>query len=82
MIVLFFVGLLQSLFIPMLLSLTSIKTAGITQSICASGMLIGSLFIGLFGSKSKHVKILSISLFLAGLFVANLGSQRASSLSP
>jgi MFS family permease len=73
MIVLFFVGLLQSLFIPMLLSLTSTKTAGITQSICASGMLIGSLFIGLFGSKSKHVKILSISLFLAGLFFANLG---------
>jgi len=73
MIVLFFVGLLQSLFIPMLLSLASIKTAGITQSICASGMLIGSLFIGLFGSKSKHVKVLSISLFLAGLFFANLG---------
>ena len=73
MIVLFFVGLFQALFIPMLLSLTGPKTAGITQSICASGMLIGSLFIGLFGSKSKHVKILSISLFLAGLFFANIG---------
>ena len=73
MIVLFFVGLLQSLFVPMLLSLSSTKTAGITQSICASGMIIGSLFIGLFGSKSKHVKVLSISLFLAGLFFANLG---------
>ena len=73
MIVLFFVGLLQSLFFPMLLSLTDPKTTGITQSICASGMLIGSLFIGLFGSKSKHVKVLSISLFLAGLFFANLG---------
>jgi len=73
MIVLFFVGLLQSLLIPMLLSLTSPKTTGITMSICASGMLIGSLFIGLFGSKSKHVKVLSISLFLAGLFFANLG---------
>ncbi len=73
MIVLFFVGLLQALFLPMLLSLTSPKTAGITQSVSASGMLIGSLFIGLFGSKSKHVKVLSISLFLAGLFFANLG---------
>ncbi len=73
MIVLFFVGLLQSLFIPMLLSLTSPKITGIAQSICASGMLIGSLFIGLFGSKSKHVKVLSISLFLAGLFFVNLG---------
>ncbi|MBC2748678.1 MAG: MFS transporter [ANME-2 cluster archaeon] len=73
MIVLFFVGLLQSLFFPMLLSLTDPKTTGITQSICASGMLIGSLFICLFGSKSKHVKVLSISLFLAGLFFANIG---------
>jgi MFS family permease len=73
MIVLFFVGLLQSLFLPFLLSLTSPKGAGITQSICASGTLIGSLFIGLFGSKSKQVKVLSISLFLAGLFFANLG---------
>jgi len=35
--------------------------------------LIGSLFIGLFGSKNKHMKVLSISLFLAGLFFANLG---------
>ena len=73
MIVLFFVGLLQALFLPMLLSLTSPKIAGITQSVSASGMLIGSLFIGLFGSKNKHVKVLSISLFLAGLFFANLG---------
>ncbi len=73
MTVLFFVGLLQSLFIPMLLSLTNPKTAGITQSVCASGTLIGSLFIGLFGSKSKHVRILSVSLFLAGLFLSGLG---------
>ena len=73
MIVLFFVGLLQALFLPLLLSLTSPKIAGITQSVSASGMLIGSLFIGLFGSKNKHVKVLSISLFLAGLFFANLG---------
>ncbi|AKB29586.1 Macrolide-efflux protein [Methanosarcina siciliae T4/M] len=73
MLVLFFVGLLQSLIIPMLLNLTTVKAAGITQSICASGILIGSLFIGVFGSKNKHVKTLSISLFMSGLFFANLG---------
>ncbi len=54
MIVLFFVGLLQALFLPMLLSLTGPKIAGITQSVSASGMLIGSLFIGLFGSKNNR----------------------------
>lgn len=73
MLVLFFVGLLQSLIIPMLLNLTTVKAAGITQSICASGILIGSMFIGLFGSKNKHVKTLSISLFMSGIFFANLG---------
>lgn len=73
MLVLFFVGLLQSLFIPMLLGLTTVKAVGITQSICASGILIGSLFIGLFGSKNKHIKTLSISLFMSGIFFANLG---------
>ncbi len=71
--VLFFVGLLQSLFIPMLLGLTTVKTVGISQSICATGILIGSLFIGLFGSKYKQVLILSVSLFISGIFFANLG---------
>jgi MFS family permease len=73
MFILFFVGLLQSLFLPMMLNLTTIKVVGTSQSIQASGILIGSLFIGLFGSKNKHVKILSISLFLAGVFFANIG---------
>ncbi|APH38575.1 MFS transporter [Methanohalophilus halophilus] len=73
MIILFFVGLLQSLFVPMLLNLESVKTVGISQSLCASGMIIGSLFIGIFGSRSGHVTMLSIALFLSGLFFAGLG---------
>ena len=73
MLVLFFVGLLQSLIIPMLLNLTTVKIVGISQSICASGIILGSLFIGLFGSKHKHAIILSISLFLSGIFFAGLG---------
>lgn len=73
MLILFFVGLLQSLFIPMMLNLATVKAVGISQSICASGILIGSLFIGLFGSKQKHIKTLSISLFISGIFFANLG---------
>lgn len=71
--VLFFVGLLQALLVPMLLNLTTIEIVGIVQSISASGMIIGGLFIGLFGSKSKYVKMLSISLFIAGIFFTNLG---------
>jgi MFS family permease len=67
------VGLLQSLFIPMMLNLASVRAVGISQSLCASGMIIGSLFIGVFGSKNKHVAMLSVSLFLSGIFFAGLG---------
>lgn len=73
MIVLFFVGLLQSLFIPMMLNLASVKAVGISQSLCASGMIVGSLFIGVFGSRKNHVTMLSVALFLSGLFFAGLG---------
>lgn len=73
MVVLFFVGLLQSLLIPMLLDLVPAKTAGISQSVCASGMLLGSLFLGIFGGIKGLVKTLSVSLFASGLFFAGLG---------
>lgn len=71
--VLFFVGLLQSLMVPMLLNITTAKIIGISQSICASGMIAGSLFIGLLGSGKKYVKALSISLFFTGIFFSGLG---------
>mgnify|MGYP000272581704 CR=1 FL=1 len=73
MVVLFFVGLLQSLLIPMLLELVPAKTVGISQSLCASGMLLGSLFIGIFGGKKGLVKTLSASLFVSGVFFSGLG---------
>jgi MFS family permease len=73
MLVLFFVGLLQALLVPMLLNLTTARTVGVAQSLCASGMILGSLVIGVFGGKQKHVIMLASSLFLAGLFFAGLG---------
>ena len=36
-------------------------------------MIGGSLFIGVFGGKQKHVITLAISLFLSGLFFAGIG---------
>lgn len=71
--VLFFVGLLQSLLVPMLLSLTNAKFTGIIQSITASGMIAGSLAIGTFGSNKKYVKMLSVSLFFTGIFFSLIG---------
>lgn len=71
--VLFFVGLLQSLLIPMMLELASAKTTGISQSVSASGMILGSLFTGFFGSRYRHAKILSVSLFVSGIFFSCMG---------
>jgi MFS family permease len=73
MLILFFVGLLQSLFVPMLLSLTSVKYVGLIQSFSASGMLLGSLFLGIFGNKGNQVKSLVVSLFFTGLFFSLIG---------
>ncbi len=69
----FYIGLLQTLFTPMMLSLTDAKTLGIALSIAASGMLVSSLLIGIFGMGKGKVFILSASLTLAGGFYALIG---------
>lgn len=69
----FFVGLLQSLFGPMMLSLTNSRILGITLSVSASGMLVSSLIIGIFGTRKNKVLTLTWSLALAGLFYALMG---------
>ncbi len=69
----FYIGLLQSLFGPMMLTLTNSRTLGTALSVSASGMLVSSLFIGIFGMRKSKVFILSWSLALAGLFYALMG---------
>jgi MFS family permease len=69
----FFVGVLQTLFAPMMLSLTDAKTLGFVQSVSASGMLICSLFIGLFGLPARKEVLIPLSLAAAGLFLALMG---------
>ena len=43
--VLFYIGLLQTLFGPMVLSFTNVKTLGLAQSACAFGMLFSSAWV-------------------------------------
>ena len=68
-----FIGTFQILAEPLILSISNAKTLGIAETICASGMLVSSLFIGFFGIKSKYVKVLSLSLAFAGLFIFAFG---------
>lgn len=69
----FFVGFLQTLVSPMVLAVSDAKTVGILESVCAVGMLIGSVFIGLFGIKGSYVRTLSLAGMAAAVCMAVSG---------
>lgn len=71
----FLTGFLQSLFVPIMLSFTDIATLGTVQSISASGMLVGSLLIGISCKQNDPKRVLSFSLLAAGLFYALIGAS-------
>lgn len=68
-----FIGVFQILAEPMILSFEDAKTLGIAETICASGMVFSSIFLGVRGMKKNYVKTLSVSLGLAGVFIALFG---------
>ncbi len=68
-----FLGVFQILAEPLILSFADSKTLGIAETICASGMLVSSLILGMRGIKKKYVRVLEISLMLAGLFMIGFG---------
>ncbi|MDD6201952.1 MAG: MFS transporter [Lachnospiraceae bacterium] len=72
----FFVGFVQTLAGPMLLAITDAKTVGIVESVCAVGMLVGSLWIGLVGIHKNYSTILCVAGIFCGLFVALAGVNR------
>jgi MFS family permease len=57
----------------MMLTLTNTGTMGTALSISASGMLLSSFIISTRGIKKNLIKILSVSLSLAGLFYSLMG---------
>lgn len=69
----FFIGLLQALLGPMILSFSNPQTFGISQTISSTGMLIGSFLIAIFGKSNEKISILSFSLILSGIFFLLLG---------
>lgn len=68
-----FLGAFQILAEPLILAFTDAKTLGIGETVCASGMLVSSLLLGFRGIKKDYVKILCISLTLAGLSMMGFG---------
>ena len=69
----FFMGFIQILIRPMILALSNVKTAGMMESLCAVGLLIGSLWIGIAGIKKNYTKILAVACFFCGIFMSMTG---------
>lgn len=68
-----FIGVFQILAEPMVLSFSDAKTLGTTETICALGMVVSGLILGVRGIKKNYVKVLSIALAFAGIFIALFG---------
>ena len=71
-----FMGTFQILAEPMVLDFTDSTTLGIMETICASGMLVSSLMLGVKGIKKRYVKVLSVSLAFGGIAMAIFGMKQ------
>lgn len=69
----FFLGFIETLSLPMILSFSDSSVAGTLQTVVASGMLVSSVLLGFLPIKHGYVKILSISMFFLGLFMVGFG---------
>lgn len=64
-----FIGVIQILSEPMILAFSDSKTLGVSETVCALGMLVTALITGVCGIKKNHSKVLGGALALAGLFM-------------
>lgn len=68
-----FMGAFQILAEPLILDFADSATLGIGETVCASGMLVSSLFLGARGIKKGYLKVLSASLAVAGIAMILFG---------
>lgn len=71
-----FMGTLQILVEPMVLDFSDSTTLGVTETVCACGMLVSSFILGVKGIKSRYVTVLSLFLAFAGLAMAVFGLKQ------
>ncbi|BCJ93818.1 MFS transporter [Anaerocolumna cellulosilytica] len=72
-IITFFLGFVQTLCMPMILSFSSSGVLGVIETVSAAGMLVTSVIIGIFSIKLSYVKLLSLSIMGAGIFLVLFG---------
>lgn len=68
-----FMGMFQVLAEPLILSFRDAKTLGVAETLCACGMLLGSLILGIKGLKDGYVRVLGLSLSVSGLCMSGFG---------
>ncbi len=68
-----FMGVFQILAEPLILAFADSKTLGIAETVCATGMLVSSLILGMRGIKKKYVRVLEVSLAFAGINMIGFG---------
>ncbi|NLD87442.1 MAG: MFS transporter [Clostridiales bacterium] len=68
-----FMGAIQILSEPMILDFADSIVLGAAETICACGMLVSSVILGIRGLKKHFTKVLSASLILAGLAMVGFG---------
>lgn len=69
----FFMGTLQILAEPLILAFKNSSVLGISETICASGMLVSGIYLGIKGIKKSYTKVLSISLLFSGISMVGFG---------
>lgn len=69
----FSMGLIDELSTPMILSFSSSQKLGRTIAFAASGLVFGSLILGMKNLPPKKIPLLSLALFVAGLAMMGFG---------
>lgn len=69
----FFMGFVQTLTGPMVLAVSDAKTVGFLESVCAVGMLVGSIWIVVVGVKKSYAVVLGIAGVFCGISMALAG---------
>ncbi|MCL2925443.1 MAG: MFS transporter [Trichodesmium sp. MAG_R04] len=59
-------GVLQVLFLPIVLSFASEKELGIVMSITGIGMLLGSVMVSLWGNSQRKIEVILVFVFIQG----------------
>ena len=68
-----FMGMFQILAEPLVLSFADAKTLGVAETVCACGMLVSGVILGVKGLKGHYAATLGAALIGAGLFMAGFG---------